>query len=115
MTVVLGDLNHEKSPEIVWSSIILSLLFGSFGALPNGMKLIDTPGIKGFGMVNMKIQEIANYFPEFKKLKTECKFHNCLHQNEPKCAVINAFKKGEVAETRYLSYLQMLENDTSYR
>ena len=89
--------------------------FAEMFALPKGIKLIDTPGIKGFGVVNMQIQEIANYFPEFKKLKSECKFHNCLHQNEPQCAVITSVKEGEVAETRYLSYLKMLENDTTYR
>ncbi len=89
--------------------------FAEMFALPKGMRLIDTPGIKGFGVVNMRAEEIGNYFPEFKLLKPECKFHNCLHQSEPRCAVIKAFEVGEVAETRYKSYLQMLENDTTYR
>ena len=79
------------------------------------MKLIDTPGIKGFGVVDMQAEEIGNYFPEFTSIKSECKFHNCLHQREPQCAVINAFKEGNIAESRYKSYLQMLENDTTYR
>ena len=116
INVIAPDLNLKTaSISDQYQQGTHTTTFAEMFALPNGMKLIDTPGIKGFGMVNMKIQEISNYFPEFKKLKTECKFHNCLHQNEPKCAVINAFKKGKVAETRYLSYLQMLENDTSYR
>ena len=89
--------------------------FAEMFDLPNGMKLIDTPGIKGFGIVNMKADEVGNYFPEFKKLKPTCKFHNCLHQSEPGCAVISAFDAGEVSETRYKNYLQILKNDTTYR
>ena len=89
--------------------------FSEIFALPRGMKLIDTPGIKGFGVVDMKAEEIGNYFPEFLSLKSKCKFHNCLHQKEPQCAVIQAFEEGNVAESRYKSYLQMLENDITYR
>lgn len=89
--------------------------FAEMFALPKGIKLIDTPGIKGFGVVEMQAEEIGNYFPEFIPLKSECKFHNCLHQNEPQCNVIDAYKKGDIAETRYQSYLQMLQNDTNYR
>ena len=75
-------------------------------AFPNGMKLIDTPGIKGFGVVDMQPDEIGNYFPEFTPLRSACKFHNCMHQNEPQCAVIEAFENGIVAESRYQNYLQ---------
>jgi ribosome biogenesis GTPase len=89
--------------------------FAEMFALPKRMKLIDTPGIKGFGVVDMKPEEIGNYFPEFIALKSDCKFHNCLHQNEPQCAVIDALNNGAVAETRYQNYLQMLENDSTYR
>ena len=89
--------------------------FAEIFALPKGMKLIDTPGIKGFGMVDMQAVEIGNYFPEFVNLKSECKFHNCLHQSEPQCAVIRGIKRGDIAVSRYQSYLQMLENDTTYR
>tara|TARA_Y100000385_G_scaffold291222_1_gene367921 strand:- start:2337 stop:3263 length:927 start_codon:yes stop_codon:yes gene_type:complete len=89
--------------------------FSEIFALPRGMKLIDTPGIKGFGVVDMQAEEMGNYFPEFLSLKSECKFHNCLHQREPQCAVIQAFEEGNIAESRYKSYLQMLENDITYR
>ena len=89
--------------------------FAEIFALHRGIKLIDTPGIKGFGVVDMQVEEIGNYFPEFLSLKSECKFHNCLHQREPQCAVIQAFEEGDIAESRYKSYLQMLENDISYR
>ena len=72
--------------------------FAEMFAFPNGMKLIDTPGIKGFGVVDMQPDEIGNYFPEFTPLRSACKFHNCMHQNEPQCAVIEAFENGIVAE-----------------
>ena len=89
--------------------------FAEMFAFPNGMKLIDTPGIKGFGVVDMQPDEIGNYFPEFTPLRSACKFHNCMHQNEPQCAVIEAFENGIVAESRYQNYLQMLETDSTYR
>ena len=89
--------------------------FAEMFAFPNGMKLIDTPGIKGFGVVDMQPDEIGNYFPEFTTLRSACKFHNCMHQNEPQCAVIEAFENGIVAESRYQNYLQMLETDSTYR
>ena len=84
-------------------------------ALTKGIKIIDTPGIKGFGVVDMKPEEIGNYFPEFHKRKNKCKFHNCLHHNEPKCAIIGAVEAGKISTSRYASYLQMLEDDTLYR
>ena len=89
--------------------------FAEMFAFPKGMKLIDTPGIKGFGVVDMQPDEIGNYFPEFTPLRSACKFHNCMHQSEPQCAVIEAFENGIVAESRYQNYLQMLETDSTYR
>jgi len=79
-------------------------------------RIIDTPGIKGFGIVDMEREEIGDYFPEFFALKSECKFNNCLHLEEPKCAVKDALAKGEISETRYQSYLQLLrEEEEHYR
>ena len=89
--------------------------FAEMFALTKGIKIIDTPGIKGFGVVDMKPEEIGNYFPEFYKRKNKCKFHNCLHHNEPKCAIIEAVEAGKISSSRYTSYLQMLEDDTLYR
>jgi len=89
--------------------------FAEMFALPKGMKLIDTPGIKGFGVVDMQVEEIGDYFPEFIALKPQCKFHNCLHQSEPNCAVIKAYEEGEIAKSRYENYLQLLKNDMTYR
>ncbi len=78
--------------------------------------IIDTPGIKGFGVVDFEQQEIGDYFKEFFALKNQCKFNNCLHVNEPNCAVKDALEKGEIAASRYRSYLQLLEGeDEHYR
>ena len=74
-------------------------------------RIIDTPGIKGFGIVDMEREEIGDYFPEFFALKSECKFNNCLHLEEPKCAVKEALDNDELHWSRYKSYTQMLEGD----
>ncbi|MGB5555885.1 MAG: ribosome small subunit-dependent GTPase A [Flavobacteriaceae bacterium] len=79
-------------------------------------RIIDTPGIKGFGIVDMEKEEIGDYFPEFFALKGECKFNNCLHLDEPNCAVKEALEKDEVAWSRYKSYVQMTTGeDENYR
>jgi ribosome biogenesis GTPase len=74
-------------------------------------KIIDTPGIKGFGIVDMEAEEIGDYFPEFFRLKQDCKFHNCMHLDEPQCAVKNALEEGQVAWSRYRSYVQMVTGE----
>lgn len=79
-----------------------------------GAKIIDTPGIRGFGIVDMEKQEIGDYFPEFFALKGQCKFNNCLHKEEPHCAVKAALEKDEIAWSRYKSYLQILEGDDEH-
>lgn len=76
---------------------------------PFGGFCIDTPGIKEFGLVDMEKEEIQNYFPEIFELKGKCKFDNCLHLNEPKCAVINAVETGEIAPSRYENYITFLD------
>jgi len=76
-----------------------------------GAKIIDTPGIRGFGVVDMQPDEISDYFPEFFKLKEKCKFNNCLHKDEPNCAVKSALENDELAWSRYKSYIQILEGD----
>jgi len=77
-------------------------------------RIIDTPGIKGFGMVDMDPSEISGYFPEFFKLQDQCKFNNCLHKEEPHCAIKNALEKDEIAWSRYRSYLKILEGDDEH-
>ncbi|NHM08106.1 ribosome small subunit-dependent GTPase A [Flavobacterium sp. CYK-4] len=88
--------------------------FAEMFDLSFGAKIIDTPGIKGFGIVDMQPQEIGDYFPEFFKLKDQCKFNNCLHKEEPHCAVKVALDTNEIAWSRYRSYLQMLEGDQEH-
>lgn len=74
-------------------------------------RIIDTPGIKGFGVVDIDKYELGDYFPEFFALKQHCKFNNCLHTKEPQCGVKEALEKEEVSWSRYKSYLQILEGD----
>jgi len=88
--------------------------FAEMFDLSIGAKIIDTPGIKGFGIVDMDKEEVGDYFPEFFELKSDCKFNNCLHINEPKCAVKEALDSGEVAWSRYKSYLQILEGEEEH-
>jgi ribosome biogenesis GTPase len=77
--------------------------------------IIDTPGIKEMGLVDISPQELSHYFPEMRQYLGECKFHNCMHVHEPGCAVREAFERGEIADTRYHSYLSMLENHDNRR
>ena len=85
--------------------------FSEMHDLDFGASIIDTPGVRGFGLIEMDKYELGDYFIEFFKLKSECKFNNCLHINEPKCAVKLALEKGEIAPSRYKNYLNMLEQD----
>ncbi len=90
--------------------------FAEMYDLSFGAKIIDTPGIKGFGIVDMEKEEISGYFPEFFKLKDQCKFNNCLHKEEPKCAIKKALEEDKISWTRYNSYLKILEgDDENYR
>ncbi|GGG95925.1 putative ribosome biogenesis GTPase RsgA [Polaribacter pacificus] len=78
--------------------------------------IIDTPGIKGFGVVDMEKEEVDDYFPEFLAVKNNCKFNNCLHVEEPKCAVKEAVENEEISYSRYRSYLQIIAGeDEHYR
>jgi len=74
-------------------------------------RIIDTPGIKGFGVVDLEKEEIGGYFPEIFELSQSCKFHNCLHLEEPKCAVKEAVETGEIYLSRYESYVQIVNGD----
>jgi ribosome biogenesis GTPase len=85
--------------------------FAEMFDLANDIRIIDTPGIRGFGMVDMEPQEISDYFPEFFVLKGDCKFNNCLHKEEPHCAVKKALDEDKIAWSRYQSYLKILEGD----
>lgn len=90
--------------------------FAEMHPLSFGAYIIDTPGIRGFGVVDFEPNEVGDYFPEIFHFKSKCKFHNCLHVEEPKCAVKKAVEDGEIPESRYRSYLQLiLGEDENYR
>jgi ribosome biogenesis GTPase len=84
--------------------------FAEMFPVQSGGYIIDSPGIRAFGLTDMDKEEIAHYFPEMRKLLGQCKFHNCLHINEPRCAVKEAVEDGEIDEIRYINYLQMIED-----
>ncbi len=85
--------------------------FAEMYDLSFGARIIDTPGIKGFGIVDMEQDEIGDYFPEFFALKSGCKFNNCRHLDEPKCAIKAALEVDEIAWSRYKSYVQMITGE----
>jgi ribosome biogenesis GTPase len=88
--------------------------FAEMFDLDFGATIIDTPGIRGFGVVDMEKDELGDYFPEFLALKDQCKFNNCLHKDEPHCAVKDALEKDEISWSRYRSYIQILEGDDEH-
>lgn len=101
-TKEISDL-HQQGQHTTTFAEMFDLSFNS--------KIIDTPGIRGFGIVDMEKQEIKGYFPEFFELEDQCKFNNCLHKDEPHCAIKNALDEDKIAWSRYKSYLQILEGD----
>lgn len=93
---------HLKGKHTTSYAELLPLSFGGW--------IIDTPGIKEFGLVDMDKYEVSHYFPEMKKYLGQCKFNNCLHINEPECKVLEALQKEEISYSRYKSYLSIIEN-----
>ena len=94
--------SSQKGKHTTTYAELLPLHFGGF--------LADTPGIREFGLVGFELNEIDDYFPEMAALKDECKFHNCSHLHEPKCAVMQAFDAGKIAPSRYQSYINIYES-----
>jgi ribosome biogenesis GTPase len=84
--------------------------FAEMFDLPFGGKIIDTPGVKEFGIVDISKQELSHYFPEMRERLNDCQFNNCLHINEPGCAIKAAVEKGEIATERFFSYYNILES-----
>lgn len=106
-----GDISeyHNKGMHTTTFSEMIPLL--------NGGYLIDTPGIKGFGTFDMEEAEISHYFPEIFKVSADCKFNNCSHRHEPGCAVLRALEENTISESRYKSYLSILDDkeESKYR
>lgn len=98
---------HFSGKHTTTYSEMHELDFGGF--------IIDTPGIKGFGVLEMEKEEISHYFPEMFRLLNECQYYNCTHTHEPNCAVKKSVEKGLIAESRYFSYLGLLEDEEKYR
>jgi ribosome biogenesis GTPase len=84
--------------------------FAEMYDLPGGGKIIDTPGMKEFGVVHVEKQELSGYFPEMRSRLQDCQFNNCLHVNEPGCAIKEAVVEGAIDEDRYISYYNILES-----
>jgi ribosome biogenesis GTPase len=79
--------------------------------LKGGIRIIDTPGIRGFGTIDIDRDELYHFFPEIFKAAAHCRYHNCLHMHEPGCRVKEEVEQGSISEFRYLNYLMMMEED----
>jgi len=98
---------HEKGKH--------TTTFAEMFILDNNTQIIDTPGIRDFGVVDIPDEEIAHYFPEFRAVMSQCRFNNCRHEHEPDCAVLKAVTEGIVPQERYYSYLSILHNEDMYK
>ena len=99
--------SHERGKHTTSHSELFELDFGGY--------IIDTPGIKAFGMLDMDPWEISHYFKEIFTISSLCQYNNCSHTHEPGCAVKNAVEKGDISESRFISYIGLLEVDHKYR
>ncbi|MBL7973238.1 MAG: ribosome small subunit-dependent GTPase A [Prolixibacteraceae bacterium] len=98
---------HFSGKHTTTNSEMYELSFGGY--------IIDTPGIKGFGVLEMEKEEMSHYFPEMFKLLDGCQYYNCTHSHEPHCAVKKSLEEGKIALSRYNSYLGLLEGEEKYR
>ena len=89
--------------------------FSTMYPLASSGYIIDTPGIKGFGLIDIEDAELCRYFPDMMRFAPQCRFCNCTHTHEPHCAVVEAVERGEIAFSRYESYLKILDEDEKYR
>ncbi|MDR1670985.1 MAG: ribosome small subunit-dependent GTPase A [Alistipes sp.] len=109
LDIRIGEISkaHQKGMHTTTFSQMYSL--GGEGYI------IDTPGIKGFGLIDIGGGELYHYFPDLMRVSPDCQYYNCTHTHEPGCAVIRAVDEGRIAPERYVSYLKMLEEDEKYR
>jgi len=85
--------------------------FSEMHDLNDGIKIVDTPGLKSFGIVDINPEELDNYFPEFSALKSNCRFNNCMHVKEPNCAIKLGLEEKIISQTRYNSYIDLIRED----
>lgn len=111
LNVIFPDM-HLKTGDISgWSGKGQhTTTFAEMYDLPFGGRVIDTPGMREFGLVDIPKQEVSHYFPEMRDRLSNCQFNNCLHINEPDCAIKEAVINGEIDEDRYVSYVNILES-----
>ena len=111
INVIMPDSNIRTQDVSGWSGKGQhTTTFAEMYDLPSGGKIIDTPGMREFGLVNVEREELSGYFPEMRKRLNDCLFNNCQHINEPECAVKEAVMNGEIDEDRYVSYVNILES-----
>jgi ribosome biogenesis GTPase len=111
LNAILPDLQIRTHDVSEWSGKGMhTTTFAEMYDLPVGGKIIDTPGMREFGLVDISKQELSHYFPEMRARLNDCQFNNCLHINEPDCAVKEAVIEGEIAEDRYVSYATILDS-----
>lgn len=114
INAIMPDLNL-KTGEISASHHkgMHTTTFSEMFPLPQGGYLIDTPGVKGFGTIDFAPEEVAHFFPEIFRLSHDCRFGNCTHRHEPGCAVLQALDEHRISESRYTSYLSIIDDSTA--
>jgi len=111
LNIILPDLNLKTAGISGWSGKGQhTTTFAEMFDLPGGGKIIDTPGMREFGLIDLPKQELSHYFPEMRDRLNNCQFNNCQHINEPGCAVKEAVINGEIDEDRYVSYATILDS-----
>jgi len=111
LNVVFPGMNLKTQDISGWSGKGQhTTTFAEMFDLPFGGRIIDTPGMREFGLVDIEKQEVSHYFPEMRDRLNNCQFNNCLHFNEPGCAIKDAVVNGEIHEDRYVSYLGIMES-----
>jgi len=111
LNAMLPGLELKTQSVSGWSGKGLhTTTFAEMFDLPGGGKIIDTPGMREFALVDIEPEELSHYFPEMRNRLNNCQFNNCLHINEPGCAIKEAVVKGEIDEDRYVSYVNILES-----
>jgi len=111
LNLIFPELQLKTQDVSGWSGKGLhTTTFAEMFDLPFGGSIIDTPGIREFGLVDVSRQELSHYFPEMRARLVDCQFNNCLHINEPACAIKEAVANGEIHEDRYVSYVNILDS-----
>lgn len=116
-STLINTLNKELSIKTAATSVVHmqgkhTTTFAEMHPIAKETFIIDTPGIREFGLIDMNKYELGHYFPEIRGRMNECRFNNCLHMNEPGCAIKEAVEKGAIPFTRFRSYVSMLEGET---